>query len=46
MMAANKKDEIIAKIAQKGYTIVEQKEITFTEKMAKEFYVNQKDSVR
>lgn len=45
MIAKNKKDEIIKKIQEKGYEIVEQREVQFTEQMAKEFYANKKDDV-
>lgn len=38
ILANNKQDEVIAHIQQKGYTIVKQKKITFTEKMVHEFY--------
>ncbi len=46
MMAKNKKEEIINKILEKGYKIVEQKEVKFTEEMAHEFYKHKKDSVK
>ncbi len=45
MMAQNKKDEIVGKILEKGYRIVEQKDVKFTEEMAREFYKNKQDSV-
>ncbi|RNA40879.1 thioredoxin domain-containing 3 -like protein, partial [Brachionus plicatilis] len=43
MIAKNKKDEIIQKIKDKGYEIVEQRNIQFTEKMAQQFYAHKKD---
>lgn len=39
-----KKDEILAKIQEKGYSIIEQKEVTFTEEMAREFYAAQSEA--
>lgn len=39
-----KQNEIVAKIKERGYHIVEQKEVTFTEEMAREFYKNQAKS--
>lgn len=45
MIAKNKKDEIIQKIKDKGYEIVEQRNIQFTEKMAQQFYAHKKDDV-
>ena len=45
MMEKNKKAEIIDKIKERGYEIVEQKDVTFTEEMAKEFYKHQEQSV-
>ena len=40
-----KQAEIIKKIREKGYEIVESKEVTFTTEMAKEFYKNQANTV-
>lgn len=45
MIAKNKKDEIVQKIKDKGYEIVEQRNVQFTEKMAREFYAHKKDDV-
>lgn len=45
MIAQGKKDEIIEKIKQKGYEIVEQKDVKFTEEMARSFYKHQENSV-
>lgn len=44
MMANNKKDEIKQKILEKGYKIEAESDITFTEKMAEQFYSHQKNS--
>ncbi len=44
-MANNKKDEIKQKILEKGYKIEAESDITFTEKMAEQFYSHQKNSV-
>ena len=41
----NKKHEVIEKIKAKGYEIVEEKDVQFTEQMAHEFYKHQKDQV-
>lgn len=38
MMAKNKKDEIIEKIVNRGYEIVEERVVQFTPEMATEFY--------
>lgn len=38
MMAANKKEEIIEKIINRGYEIVEERVVQFTPEMAREFY--------
>ncbi|CAF0729697.1 unnamed protein product [Brachionus calyciflorus] len=43
LIAKNKKDEIIEKIKEKGYEIVEQRDVQFTEQMAREFYSHRKD---
>jgi nucleoside diphosphate kinase len=45
MIAQGKKNEIIEKIKQKGYEIVEQKDVKFTEEMARNFYKHQENSV-
>ena len=37
MISKGKKEEIIQKIKEKGYEILEEKEIQFTEEMAQEF---------
>lgn len=44
IVSNNKQEEVIAKIVEKGYTIVEQKEITFSEEMVAEFYEHKKDT--
>ena len=41
----DKKEEIIEQIKERGYEILEQKTITFTEEMAHEFYQHQKEQV-
>ena len=45
-MAKNKKDEIIQKIKEKGYEILEEKDVQFTEEMVKEFYKHHENSVK
>ena len=40
-----KKQEVIDKIKSKGYEIVEEKDVQFTEQMAREFYKNHQDQV-
>ena len=40
-----KQVEIMKKIKEKGYEIVEHKEVTFTHDMVKEFYKHQTNSV-
>ena len=40
-----KKQEVIEKIKSRGYEILEEKEVQFTEQMAHEFYKHQKDQV-
>ncbi len=40
-----KRAEIIKKIKDKGYEIVESKEVTFTAEQAREFYKNQANTV-
>ena len=40
-----KQAEIIKKIKDKGYEIVESKEVTFTAEQAREFYKNQANTV-
>ena len=42
---AEKQAEIMKKIKEKGYEIVEQKEVTFTADMVREFYKHQTNSV-
>jgi nucleoside diphosphate kinase len=46
MMEQNKKEEIIQKILERGYKIADQREVKFTEEMAREFYNHRKDSVK
>ncbi len=41
MIAKNKKDEVIEKIKARGYRIVEQRMVKFTEEMARDFYKDQ-----
>lgn len=43
IMLEKKQYEVIAKIEEKGYEIVESKVITFTDRMAREFYDHQKE---
>lgn len=45
MISKNKKSEIISKIKEKGYEILEEREVKFTEAMARDFYANKKDDV-
>jgi len=45
MMTNNKKEEIIQKIKDKGYEILEEKDVQFTEEMVREFYKHQEGSV-
>jgi nucleoside diphosphate kinase len=45
MMEKNKKDEIVQKILERGFKIADQREVKFTEEMAREFYKEKKDSV-
>ncbi len=44
-MKQGKKDEIIEKIKEKGYEILEHKTITFSEEMAKDFYKHRAEEV-
>ncbi len=44
ILAANKEEEVLEKIKEKGYKVVETKRITFTERMCQEFYAHKKDS--
>jgi nucleoside diphosphate kinase len=44
-MTNNKKEEIIQKIKDKGYEILEEKDVQFTEEMVREFYKHQEGSV-
>lgn len=44
-MAQNKKEEIIEKIVNRGYEIVEERVVKFTPEMAHEFYKHRKDDV-
>jgi len=41
-----KQEEIMKKIKERGYEIVEHKELTFTPDMVREFYKHQTNSVR
>lgn len=45
LMAQNKKEEIIEKIVNRGYEIVEERVVKFTPEMAHEFYKHRKDDV-
>lgn len=45
MMAKNKKEEIIEKIINRGYEIVEERDVQFTPEMAREFYKHRADEV-
>ncbi len=42
ILIANKQDELIGKIEEKGYTIVARQQLTFTEKMVDEFYAHRR----
>lgn len=43
VLRAGKEDELIEKIQEKGYSIIEQKKLTFTEKMVHDFYAHRKE---
>jgi nucleoside diphosphate kinase len=45
MIANGKKDEIIQKITERHYKIVEERTVRFSEQMAKEFYKHKSESV-
>ena len=45
IVAANRKEEVIGKIQEKGFVIVEQKEVTFTEDMVRDFYKDKLNEV-
>lgn len=45
MMAQHKKEEIVEKIVNRGYEIVEERVVKFTPEMAHEFYKHRKDEV-
>jgi nucleoside diphosphate kinase len=42
----NKKDEVIASIKERGYEIVQQKEMTMSDEQAREFYKHKASSVK
>ena len=42
----NKKDEVIASIKERGYEIVQQKDMTMSEEQAREFYKHKASSVK
>ena len=43
MLARGKKEEIVAKIKERGYEVLEEKTIKFTPEMAKEFYSHKQE---
>ena len=45
MLTKNKKEEIVQKIKERGYEILEEKDVVFTEEMTKDFYKHLEGSV-
>jgi nucleoside diphosphate kinase len=46
MISVNKKEEIVQKIKERGYELLEEKEIQFTDHMAREFYKEKENEVK